>query len=375
MKKTAGITDEIRIKRCYGCGAILQSTDPKKVGYIREDKMKEEEGLCERCYKLRHYNVAATPHFSEDYEKILAKARETLSLVVYVLDLFNFDSSLIDEIDKYLGDNVLVILNKRDVLPKSLSDENIKKSALLQLKQNHIKVKDIVITSSSSNYNLDELFNKINSLRNGKDVYFIGASQVGKSSIINAILRNYKNMTTKCITTSSFPGTTLDLIDIPLDENSSVFDTPGIFNSKSLLNRVERNILRYIVPRDEVKPKIYQSGDKQSYIFGALARLDFISGKKTNFAFYFSNEVIITRTKLDKADRTFDSLAQTNQVKPTSTLIKSMKDLVKKEIKLPATGHISIKIFGFGFIELEANNQILEVYVPQNVGLKVIATN
>ncbi len=282
---------------------------------------------------------------------------------------------MIDEIDKYLGDNVLVILNKRDVLPKSLSDENIKKSALLQLKQNHIKVKDIVITSSSSNYNLDELFNKINSLRNGKDVYFIGASQVGKSSIINAILRNYKNMTTKCITTSSFPGTTLDLIDIPLDENSSVFDTPGIFNSKSLLNRVERNILRYIVPRDEVKPKIYQSGDKQSYIFGALARLDFISGKKTNFAFYFSNEVIITRTKLDKADRTFDSLAQTNQVKPTSTLIKSMKDLVKKEIKLPATGHISIKIFGFGFIELEANNQILEVYVPQNVGLKVVATN
>ena len=375
MKKTAGITDEIRIKRCYGCGAILQSTDPKKVGYIREDKMKEEEGLCERCYKLRHYNVAATPHFSEDYEKILAKARETLSLVVYVLDLFNFDSSLIDEIDKYLGDNVLVILNKRDVLPKSLSDENIKKSALLQLKQNHIKVKDIVITSSSSNYNLDELFNKINSLRNGKDVYFIGASQVGKSSIINAILRNYKNMTTKCITTSSFPGTTLDLIDIPLDENSSVFDTPGIFNSKSLLNRVERNIFRYIVPRDEVKPKIYQSGDKQSYIFGALARLDFISGKKTNFAFYFSNEVIITRTKLDKADRTFDSLAQTNQVKPTSTLSKSMKDLVKKEIKLPATGHISIKIFGFGFIELEANNQILEVYVPQNVGLKVVATN
>ena len=182
-------------------------------------------------------------------------------------------------------------------------------------------------------------------------------------------------MTTKCITSSSFPGTTLDLIDIPLDETSSVFDTPGIFNSKSLLNRVERNILRYIVPRDEVKPKIYQSGDKQSYIFGALARLDFISGKKTNFAFYFSNEVIITRTKLDKADRTFDSLAQTNQVKPTSTLIKSMKDLVKKEIKLPATGHISIKIFGFGFIELEANNQILEVYVPQNVGLKVIATN
>ena len=43
MKKTVGITDEIRIKRCYGCGAILQSTDPKKVGYIREDKMKEEE--------------------------------------------------------------------------------------------------------------------------------------------------------------------------------------------------------------------------------------------------------------------------------------------------------------------------------------------
>ena len=35
------------------------------------------------------------------------------------------------------------------------------------------------------------------------------------------------------ITTSHFPGTTLDMIDIPLDDDSYMFDTPGIIQSSS----------------------------------------------------------------------------------------------------------------------------------------------
>ncbi len=374
--KNSGITDEIRIKRCYGCGTILQSKDPSLPGFIKESKLNEEENcLCERCYRLRHYNIQDVPHFSEDYEKILKRANSENALIVYVIDLFAFEASMIDGISEHLGKKVLVILNKRDILPKSLQDDKIIANAKRQLLIEHISPLDIVVTSSSKNYNLDELFMKMNKLREGKNVYFIGASQVGKSSIINAILKNYKNETDKCITTSMFPGTTLDIIDIPLDNLSSMYDTPGIFKVESIYNHVERTILRYIIPRDEIKPRVFQSGDKQSYILGALVRLDFVSGNKTNIIFNFSNDIAITRTKLDKGEKTFNSLAQTGQVKPTSMNIKIMSDLEKHSFTLPSSGLINIKIFGMGYITLEANCQVFDLYTPKNVGIKVVATD
>ena len=39
QKTNHGLTAEIRIKRCYGCGAILQDQDPNEAGYIPTDKL------------------------------------------------------------------------------------------------------------------------------------------------------------------------------------------------------------------------------------------------------------------------------------------------------------------------------------------------
>ena len=33
-------------KRCYGCGAVIQSTDPKKIGYIPASANQGEHVLC-----------------------------------------------------------------------------------------------------------------------------------------------------------------------------------------------------------------------------------------------------------------------------------------------------------------------------------------
>ena len=47
---------------CIGCGAVLQSDDPKKAGYLPKsalDKARNEENAyvyCQRCLILRHYN-------------------------------------------------------------------------------------------------------------------------------------------------------------------------------------------------------------------------------------------------------------------------------------------------------------------------------
>ena len=38
--------------KCMGCGSILQNTDPSAEGYVRD----LSKDLCERCFKIRHYN-------------------------------------------------------------------------------------------------------------------------------------------------------------------------------------------------------------------------------------------------------------------------------------------------------------------------------
>ena len=43
------------IKRCIGCGSILQSIDKDKEGYIDKEKI-ETSNYCERCFRIR-YNV------------------------------------------------------------------------------------------------------------------------------------------------------------------------------------------------------------------------------------------------------------------------------------------------------------------------------
>ena len=373
-KKSSGVTNEIRIRRCYGCGAILQDKNPKVTGYIPALKLKgDEEQLCERCYKLRHYNeIDDVPHFNSDYESILKEAVQTQALIVYVLDIFSLEASLIHGIGTLLGTKLLVILNKRDILPKSLTDEKIIADCKARLKSENIFPSDVIVTSSHKNYNIDSLLKTIETLRKGKDVYFIGASQVGKSSLVNSILKSYKNETDKLITTSHFPGTTLDVIQIPLDKNSDMYDTPGIFNPESLLNQVERQILKYVIPRTEIRPMVYQSNARQSYILGAIARVDFAEGPKTNFTFYLSNDVAITRTKLEKADTTFDSLCLTKQVQPASLTVKSLKDLERHDFVLPASGQVELLIVGLGYANFEAKEQKITVYAPKNVAVKIM---
>ena len=55
----------------------------------------------------------------------------------------------------------------------------------------------------------------IEEYREGKDVYIVGCTNVGKSTFINRIIKEVTGEG-DVITTSHFPGTTLDMIEIPL---------------------------------------------------------------------------------------------------------------------------------------------------------------
>ena len=72
------------------------------------------------------------------------------------------------------------------------------------------------------------------------------------------------------ITTSHFPGTTLDIIEIPLSDGRVLVDTPGIINHHQMAHFVDKRDLKVITPKKEIKPKVYQLNEGQTLFFGGL---------------------------------------------------------------------------------------------------------
>jgi len=360
---------------CYGCGQILQCEDETKRGYVPDKILETKENvLCQRCFKLQHYNTNSEIQLVEsDYITILKSIANEDALLVYVVDVFNFETSIINNLSQYLKDQkILVLANKRDLIPSSVKDEKLLNWIKEKLTNCGIKnIFDIIMSSGQTNYNVDLILNKIDELREGKDVYIIGNANVGKSTFINSLLKNYSNETTNLITTSSFPGTTLNVIRIPLDRNSFIYDTPGIIQKDSMLYAVEPRILKYILPRKEIKPLTYQLKASQSLLIGGLSVFNFIKGKETGFTCYFSSFVKIHRTKLEKSEATFASVVASKSILPTSTRITKLEDLQLKKLNINIIGKVDVVIAGYGWISFENTDQEIEVYVPKNCNVYV----
>ncbi len=340
--------------RCYGCGAKIQSEDPKRPGYLpAKAKQGKEQVLCQRCFKLLHYHTKiASPLTQDDFLKVISKIGDEDALVVYILDLFDFNASQIPGLMRHIGYNdVLVLANKRDLLPASLKEHRLMMWVRRQLKAEGLKPVDVIITSGKKNLNFDEIYEKIDAYRHGRDVYVVGTTNVGKSTFINGLLKHYAQVTTQ-ITTSEFPGTTLDLIKIPFDETSSLYDTPGIMNTRQMTSRVDDKVLKLIMPQSEVKAMTYQLSDKQSLYIEGLARMDYIEGEKGSFTCFFSKRLKIHRTKLENADGLYNRHKTLAITLPEIQTIDQMKayeftfDGTKQDIVIAGLGFISIKTKG-----------------------------
>lgn len=358
--------------RCFGCGVELQNTDPLLTGYTPKILGKEGNVLCQRCYRLQHYGINNDDGLIKpDYKNILAKAIKRKNLIVYVIDLFNFEGSIIKEAHEFIKDNPLIVIaNKRDILPKSCKDEKIKEFIKHQFDIYGLKPLDILITSAKKTQNFDTWLEVGRKYRDGKDIYLIGASSSGKSSLINTFMHYYKNESRNLISTSPYPGTTVSTITIPLDNHSNIFDTPGILIPDSMYFNVEKTVLKRIIPKTEIRPQTFQLPKGQSLILGGLARLDIIEGDRTSYTIYASNDVDVVRTNIQKANRTFDSLVENGRIEPKSNTITGCESLVEHEFILPEKD-VDIVIFSYLWIKVKGKGQKVILRSPRGIGVCV----
>jgi ribosome biogenesis GTPase A len=74
----------------------------------------------------------------------------------------------------------------------------------------------------------------------------------------------------------------------------TLIDTPGLLEEGNILELVDANLLKKIVPRKELKPITYQLKDKQSIIVDSILKID--NEDVNNITLFFSNELEIERS-------------------------------------------------------------------------------
>ena len=347
--------------KCMGCGAIIQTKDEKKQGFIDPKVLEnhKDEFYCKRCFNLRHYSKNNKIELDEI---ILKQETEVIKkdkgLICLVADSFDFEGTIHPHINELLeSNNILLVLNKYDLYIKDLNLNKLVDYLRIYLKKNNIKIKDLVLVSAKKGLGIDELIEKINTLRNGKNVYFVGMSNVGKSTIINKIIASYTGED-DVITVSNTINTTLANIYIPLDDKSYIVDTPGIINHNNLVYYVAEDTLKKIMPTSYIKPKNYQLDPLQSLFIGGFLRLDFLEGAKSSFTCYFGDGLVIHRTKLENADKFYEEHKDDILLYPTKAERNSLGEVHTRKIILKQGVKTDISYAGLGFISLSGEGII-----------------
>lgn len=355
---------------CTGCGVPVQTDDPKRSGYVPPKALDRENVVCMRCFRIRHYNeVRETELTADDFRSVLLQISDTKALVVQVVDIFDLEGSWVRGMPRYIGDNpLLLVANKVDLLPRSVKLKRLEQWLRHSLKEWGVKPVDVVLCSVKKGINLDLVVEKMEQHRNGRDVYIVGATNVGKSSLLNRLLQNYGDGEGDEITTSFYPGTTLGTIHIPLEGDREIVDTPGIVNEDRLSEQVSADDLRVIVPKQELHPKVYQLNAGQTLFFAGLARVDFKRGPRQPFVCYMAKDLYIHRTKTERADDLYaehlgDLLSPPSQK-------DELPPFVKRSFQVEGE-KTDIVIAGLGWVTCRGDAADLDVYAPKGVAVSL----
>ena len=134
-------------KICIGCGAKLQDENIALEGYTSNI----ENDICSRCFRLKNYGeYQIVTKSNDEYIEILKEVDKTKDLVLYIVDALNLGED-IKSIRQYISNNVILVLNKRDVLPKSVKDNKL----IEYIKGLGFDFQDIIVVSCQKNYNID----------------------------------------------------------------------------------------------------------------------------------------------------------------------------------------------------------------------------
>lgn len=336
------------MKKCKGCGVELQSTYNNKAGFV----INNNQEYCQRCFRLIHYGdtsqLLINSFDNNAVFDIYRKYRNDLFAVV----VDSFDGLCLDKdslLENFKNYDVLLVINKIDLLPKSVKDdklEDVYRKVLSKI-DNHNIVSCLL--TYNNDYTFNSLFFETLKTLNYKKIVMAGRVNAGKTTIINKLLKSND------LTVSPYPGTTVNENSIAINDYEFI-DTPGLVDTHSFIYHIEYRLLNLLVPNKTVKPRIFQLYEEQSYFVDGLLRIDYKPIENASISFYIKNEIDVHRCKTIKADeylkKHLDSLILI--LWPFDTI--NLKNIKDKCLYIKGLGFIRFK--GQGDVKISINKQI-----------------
>ena len=348
-------------KRCIGCGGILQNAHESDAFYTPKSLESNDPIYCERCYKIRHYGLIKPSFVSEEVIlDTLHQINQRPGVMVLVTDAIDFYGS-IHEFFKTLSKQkrTLLVVNKVDLLPKSIKHDRLETLFLKKAKAYGLNVDECLLVSALKKTLVDELLEKMFHIAKGQDLYLMGLTNVGKSSLLNALLES-KNQIKNQITTSLSPNITQGLIPFKIGHHT-LYDTPGLTHSRTYRHYLFNDSLKKIIPLKEIKPRTYQNLSNQAFYLGGLAIIVFeqVVGSMT----VYTASTLLVHHNHQRHALAFYQEKVTGFLNPPSTY-DTLEPLKKTNFHLDKDSTLIIP--GLGFLELR-NVKDVTVYHYESV--------
>ncbi|VVC87021.1 unnamed protein product [Leptidea sinapis] len=226
---------------CGGCGALLHCNDPAIPGYLPSEIFKGRSSIelrtieCQRCHFLKEHNIALDVTVQpEEYERLLQSIRHVKSLVLLMVDLLDFPCSIWPGIVDIIGIDrpIFIVANKVDLIPADSIGylKRVKESLMAEINKTRLrdaKIRYVGLISAKTGYGVEGLITAMFRMWLYKgDVFLVGCTNVGKSSLFNALLQSdyckvHAVDIVKRATVSRWPGTTLNLLKFPINRPSA----------------------------------------------------------------------------------------------------------------------------------------------------------
>lgn len=239
------------IKKCIGCGSVLQDKEEHCLGYT--PNMKND--YCKRCFRLKYYGEEKEGE-KVDESKIILKVNKSQGVVFFFIDYLNINKYTLD-IFKSIQLTKVLVISKCDTLRRDMKFQKIKK----WLKQVYHIEEEVLFVSNKNDFKNVNIFKYMDKL-DCKRGFIMGITNAGKSTFINHILK--KHHIKKEIVTSKKANTTLDFIQLRVDDYI-LYDTPG-FDYLSLNKRIIQK---------EIKPINIQIKKETTIIIDGVVELYF----------------------------------------------------------------------------------------------------
>ena len=331
-------------KNCQGCGLPLQSDQPELAGYAKS----LDQAFCQSCFRLRHYRDFKRVRAEVDDGVVLDFVQSFNGTIFWIIDLMKLEQSLHPTLVRNLiGKDVVLLVNKRDLIPKTVSNTKLLHGVMRLLKDYPISFKEVLFVSAKNRNSLEPILPYLMV----SDVAFVGCVNVGKSSVLNTLLDDDK------LSVSPVASTTASIIELKIND-FTLYDTPGLQNESDLVHHLSDDDLIMLSPQKTLKPQVFQIYEKQSLIFGGLGAITVEPDEKM---VQIISYLPFPLKRVNPA-RIDSNLAQASYLK--------LNEPVYRSKKLPKTKEdTELEIFDAGFIVIKGAVKSLELYFDTKVNV------